>query len=268
MMRTIRETVIAGGIACALGGAQALGAVLYTQNFENLTPGGLDGQDGFTAMAQAQIGDGGLAYANEDVVIAGGARSLAFTGLSPANNWVFSREFEAQSGPVYFALAMTWTEQVNDDMLFFALSNDADSSPAALANSGGVYINRNKTSTDGLINGRMRLDTSSNQTDTSSNKAGGANTTSPQFIVGCVDKDSSTNYNRLRLWVNPTSYTEDTPDVTITRDIGIDSGLDTFYFFSGSGNDAGEENRVDNIRIGTTWADVMPSLRGTVIVVK
>ena len=98
MMRTIRETVIAGGIACALGGAQALGAVLYTQNFENLTPGGLDGQDGFTAMAQAQVADGGLAYANEDVVIAGGARSLAFTGLSPANNWVFSREFEAQSG--------------------------------------------------------------------------------------------------------------------------------------------------------------------------
>ena len=268
MMRTIRETVIAGGIACALGGAQALGAVLYTQNFENLTPGGLDGQDGFTAMAQAQVADGGLAYANEDVVVAGGARSLTFTSLTPANNWVFSREFEAQSGPVYFALAMTWTEQVNDDMLFFALSNDADSSPAALANSGGVYINRNKTSTDGLINGRMRLDTSSNQTDTSSNKAGGANTTSPQFIVGCVDKDSSTNYNRLRLWVNPTSYTEDTPDVTITRDIGISAGLDTFFFFSGASNESTEAMKVDNLRIGTTWADVMPSLRGTVIVVK
>ena len=268
MMRTIRETVIAGGIACALGGAQALGAVLYTQNFENLTPGGLDGQDGFTAMAQAQIGDGGLAYANEDVVIAGGARSLAFTGLSPANNWVFSREFEAQSGPVYFALAMTWTEQVNDDMLFFALSNDADSSPVALGNSAGVHINLNGTQTAGLINGRIRGNTTSETTATSSGKAGGKNTASPQFIVGCIDKESSTNYNRLRLWVNPTSYREGASDVTITRDIGIDSGLDTFYFFSGSGNDAGEENRVDNIRIGTTWADVMPSLRGTVIVVK
>ncbi len=201
-------------------------------------------------------------------MVAGGARSLTFTSLTPANNWVFSRTFPAQSDTVYFSLAMTWTEQAGDDMLLFALSNDADASPVALGNSAGVHINPNGTQTAGLINGRMRGNTTGETTTLSSGKAGGKNTASPQFIVGCIDKESSTNYNRLRLWVNPTSYREGVSDVTITRDIGIDSGLDTFYFFSGSGNDAGEENRVDNIRIGTTWADVMPSLRGTVIVVK
>ena len=171
MKRTIREKVIASGIACALSGAQALGAVLYTQDFENLNPGGLAGQDGYTAMAQAQVADGGLAYANGDVVVAGGARSLTFTSLTPANNWVFSRTFPAQSDTVYFSLAMTWTEQAGDDMLLFALSNDADSSPVALGNSAGVHINLTGTQTAGLINGRIRGNTTSETTATSSGKA-------------------------------------------------------------------------------------------------
>lgn len=242
-MRTIRETVIAGGIACALSGAPALGAILYMQNDESLILGGLNGQDGYTAMAQTQVASGGLSYTNGDVVVDGGARSLYFKKpAGGANDWAFSRTFPAQSGPVYFAIAMTWTSQENDDMLLFALSNDADSSPVALGNSAGVHINLNGTQTAGLINGRIRGNTTSETTATSSGKAGGKNTASPQFIVGCIDKESSTNYNRLRLWVNPTSYREGASDVTITRDIGIDSGLDTFYFFSGSGNDAGEEN--------------------------
>jgi hypothetical protein len=59
------------------------------------------------------------------------------------------------------------------------------------------------------------------------------------------------------------------PDVTVTRDIGISSGLDTFFYFSGSANESDETMKVDNLRIGTTWTDVMPSpQRGTVVTVR
>jgi hypothetical protein len=266
----VKATIIAGGLALLLNSVPVQGAILHEQDFEALSLGSLSGQDGYTAMAQAQVASGGLTCTNGDVSVAGGAKCVAFSGLPiSVNNWVFSRTFAEQSGTVYFSLAMTWTNMKEDkDMLLFALSNDVHTSPVALANSAGVHINFNGTFVPGLINGRIRGNTTGDTTATSSGKAGGANTTSPQFIVGCIDKDSSTNYNRLRLWVNPTSYKEGTPDVAVTRDIGISSGLDTFFFFSGADNQGNETMKADNIRIGTTWADVMPSsLRGTVIVV-
>ncbi len=82
--------------AMALSVGTAFGVVLYRQDFESHTPGALSGQDGFTAMSQAQVAAGGLSYENGDVAIDGGGQCVSFTGLTPANNWVFSREFPEQ----------------------------------------------------------------------------------------------------------------------------------------------------------------------------
>ncbi len=257
-------TILAGGIACLMGSVPAHGGILYEQGFEGLSPGGLSDQDGFKAMSQAQVAAGGLTYTNGEVFVDGGARCVSFTGLPEGkNNWVFSRGFAPQSGPVYFTIAMSWVDINGADMLLFALSDDVHTStPVALGNSAGVNINLNNTHTAGLINGRIRANstaaTTCNKSPTS--KAGGETTSSPQFIVGCVDKNASANYNRLRLWINPEVWTETEPDVLVERDLLI-SELRTFFFFSGADNykNGGPETvKVDSIRVGTAWEDVMP----------
>lgn len=266
--KTLQSRFLAGSAALALGCISGRGAEILNQGFESLSAGDLNGQAGYSAMAQADVVSGGLSYSNGAVAFPGGTKCVAFTGLTPANNWVFSRTFPAQSGTVYFALVMTWTGQGDNDMLLFALSNDADGSPVALANSAGVYINRNLTFMDGLISARMRGNSTADTTAISTGKAGGNSTSSPQLIVGSLSKTASASYNTLRLWVNPSTFTMGPPDATVTRDIGLSSGLDTLLLFSGASNENDEVVKVDNIRIGTAWADVMPfPRRGTVVTV-
>lgn len=253
MNTTLRKMVFASVVVCALCVRRSSGELLYSQDFESLSTGGLSGQDSFTAMAAAQVASGDLAYNSGAVTVDGGRQCVTFSGLTPANNWVFSHEFTEQTGAVYFSLLMTWTNQQQDDMFYFALSDDTDTTPCALGNSAGVNINQN-----GKFFARSRGNSSNDTTSADTNKNGGQTTASAQFVVGCVSKSGSGNYDTLRLWVNPTSYTQGQPDTTVSRDIGI-AALDTFYCFSGSSNESDETMRVDNIRVGTTWEDVLPT---------
>ncbi|MBC8001660.1 MAG: hypothetical protein H7X97_03635, partial [Opitutaceae bacterium] len=173
-----------------------------------------------------------------------------------ASNWAAVNTFASQSGTVYFSFALTWTNQEQDDFLYFALSNDADLSPVALGNSAGVVIN-GFTGAAGRVGGRIRNDSTGNTTQTTSGfSGGGTNTSTTQFYVGSLSKVSSTNYNTLKLWLNPTTTTEGPHTHTITQDMGIASGLDTFYFFTGAGNESNEVIKLDSIRIGLTYSDV------------
>ncbi len=245
-------------IALGLAATSSRATLLYSQDFEMLANGNLDGQGGLTALAAAQVVDGGgLSYAAGDVDAPGASKHVTFTGLNPANNWVFTGSIAPQSDTVYFSLAMTWSNQTENDFLYFALSDGGSGKSVALGNSGGIVINR-FVNTNGAIGGRIRGNTVGDNSQEFASVANGNAALTPQYIVASLSKkDASINYNTLSLWINPTSLTEGMATHTITRDMGISGGLDTFYFFSGAGNESDETIRVDNIRIGTTYAAVV-----------
>lgn len=253
MKKSTFNSLILAGLLISVS-ATSHGALLFSQGVDSLTVGNLNGQAGFSAMTDAQIVTGGLSYSNGDITVAGGSQHISTAGLVPGNNVVYSNTFAAQSGTVYFSIVMDWTNQGNDDFLFFGLSDAASSS---ILNSGGLVIH-NQGTAEGTVSGRIRNDGFANTTTTSTGFDFGINTSSPVMIVGSLSKVASTNYNTLNLWVNPSSLTEGVSDLTVTRDMGIASGLDTLYFFSGAANENDEVLGQDNILIGTTYETVVP----------
>jgi hypothetical protein len=61
----------------------------------------------------------------------------------------------------------------------------------------------------------------------------------------------------LNVWANPTTATESTADLTITRDMGT-AELRRFLFFTGGTVDTTDVVKLDSIKIGTTYLDVIP----------
>ena len=74
-------------------------------------------------------------------------------------------------------------------------------------------------------------------------------------LVGKLSKTAGGNYNRVDLFINPTTATEPaTPDATDTADSGVAAlsvfGVRTFNF------DDGDRYQFDDVTVGTTFADV------------
>jgi hypothetical protein len=86
----------------------------------------------------------------------------------------------------------------------------------------------------------------------------------PVFVVGRYTFKSSTGDDTCSLWVNPSAETFEavtapTPDVDEIGLGGTDlAALDRFFFRGGAGNAA--TMHADEIRIGTSWANVTPKL--------
>ena len=69
----------------------------------------------------------------------------------------------------------------------------------------------------------------------------------------------SATYNGVDLLVNPTSLSEATPTLTATNPAG--TGVATFdnFVVRTARTDAGSQYNFDNLTIGTTFADVVPT---------
>ena len=255
------KTTVSFIVSLLLLGGIASGAIIYSENFDNLNNGDLHGQEGFVAMDEAQVVPGGLSYSNGNVVVPQGTKNFFIEGPEVVqNNWVYSNTFSTQSNAVYFSVLLEWSNQTQDSFLFFALSDGVNQS-TALANSGGFVVNQ-----QGTFFARIRDDSFANTTNESTGVQAGNNTSAPQMAVGRLSKEASTNYNTLSLWINPDSLTEGTPDVTISRDMGI-SELTTFYFFSGASNESNQTVAMDNITIGSSYDSVVIPEPGTLLLV-
>jgi hypothetical protein len=80
----------------------------------------------------------------------------------------------------------------------------------------------------------------------------GVAATSNQTVLLVLRADYTSGNDTFKLYVNPTSSAEPgTADATLTYNIGTQNGL---------GLNAGGPTSFDEIRIGTTFADVTPSL--------
>ncbi len=226
----------------------AYSAVIETYTFEGLSTGDLNGQNGFTAAADVDVVSGGLSYTNGSVNAPGGSQNISMTATSlNAAGLPFSNSFAAQTGDVYFSVAMTWSD-LTGNFVYFAVSDDTDSS--GLTNSAGFYFNDAGTT----LRGRMRGN-SSGETTNGLLSSITTTQTSTQMVVGKLYKDGSATYNKLDLWLNPASTTETASPVTITQDLGVFS-VDTFYLRGGNSGASATLN-MDNVTFGTTYEDVV-----------
>jgi len=223
-------------------------AIIQTHSFEGLSTGDLNGQDGFTANTDVDVESGGQTYTSGTVNSPGGTQNITMTDTSlNTAGLAFSNTFTSQTDDVYFSVSMTWTD-LTGNFVYFAVSDDTDSS--GLTSSAGFYFNNSGTD----LVGRMRGNTSG---DTTNSLLSNISTTqaSTQLVVGRLYKDGSSNYNKMDLWLNPTTTTEGAAGVTITQDLGV-SAVDTFYLRGGNSG-ASAVLDLDNISIGTTYQDVV-----------
>ncbi len=110
----------------------------------------------------------------------------------------------------------------------------------------------------------MRILSTAGDTATGNSTSGSVNavTGTTVFLLGRFSTDgspSSVNYDRMELWVNPTSLTLGTADATVD----FNSGLAPSTGFGSFGMRvvnlaAGEEMRFDELRIDTALIGVVP----------
>ena len=241
-------------LAVYLGTAPASADLIVGDNYETYPVGQLVGNNGsmsgatgnwlgsYTtvgAAAATNVATGNLSYSGGAINVNGGSQYVTIGG--PTSNSVFARQLDQQTGTVYFSflfkpISVAGTE---DEFLQFMLNDDADShfNSAAL-------ISR--------VNLEVRNSGSSNGTSTSAGSQPVVGET--YLIVGKAFKTGST-YNRLSMWVNPTSLTETTPNATSTTD----TLTSAFNYFSlrTSQVGTGDLYAFDALRIGTAWNDVV-----------
>jgi hypothetical protein len=236
---------------CAPRRAEA--ALVAYEDFESYAAGtalsGDSGGTGWTANWAAVSGVNAkaatLSYSNGSVVVAGGSLS---GGVDDATNntSAASRSFAAQTGTVYMSLLMAMPVGLDsDDFIHFMFNNDTVNT-----NSGGFgKINQ----TDTRLGARIGTGNGGGTTNSTVSFTG----TDTFFLVGKISKVASTNYNRLDFYINPSSQTE---PGTANAVSSADSGISTISFFSMRTVSLEALDRVqfDELRFGTTFADVVP----------
>ncbi|HEX8916319.1 MAG TPA: PEP-CTERM sorting domain-containing protein, partial [Humisphaera sp.] len=265
-MRRMMFPAAAIAAAVVSSAAPARATVIATDNFESYAPGSqLAGQSGGTGFNAPYVSDnppaavaggGGLSYANGAVSIGGGSVALqlvpATTGAvsnagGAADNGTLARTFSNQTDPIYFRFLLRTNNTGGNEFLQVGLSNQAAAEPNASVGVAGA--------TADVFNYFVRIPGGTGNQVVSSTLFA-PNTT--DLVVGKVSKTAgSTNYNRIDLYVNPSTGTEPgTATATRTGDSG-QSGFTTFNFRTARFQ-PGDVYTIDGLVLGTTYADVVP----------
>lgn len=243
---------LAALLPCVALATAAHGGLLLEENFNGLSTGNLNGQNGWTAEAPMQVVTGGLSYSNGSISIDGGANHATWTGAN--SQPLASKTFASQSGEVWFSLTFSVTITDNQNRFWFYVSDDAD-----LADSGSFgQINNNSNA----LLGGTRIGSTQTAASTGISFANTENLEVTFFLVGRFSKSTTDgtaavgDYDRMEVWVNPDSTTLGSSFAAIsTTGSGITSGIDTFAI-SALGTGASTV-LWDNLRIGTSQADVL-----------
>jgi hypothetical protein len=239
-------------VGMAAAGSTVKAALIAYDGFETTTgplntqSGGSSWSTNWTAVSGINVVANPLTYSSGSVAVNGGSNVAEITGAIDSTS-AASRSFAAQSGTVYFSFLFrsnAGTVDVND-FVHFMMNNDAVNT-----NSGGIgKITTSSTFFGARIGGGNGGDT----TDSAATFA--AATT--YFLVGKVSKVSSTNFNRVELFVNPSSDIEPgSPSVTDNGD-SLNSSM-PFFSLRTVNMDADDRYQFDELRVGTTFADVVP----------
>lgn len=157
-----------------------------------------------------------------------------------------TRSFGTQTSTVFFSVLFSAVAGLEgSDFLHFYLAD----SNASNDNSGGIGL---LTTADNTFGARVGTGNGGTTSSSSSTASPGGVT----LLVGKLSKVSSSNYNRIDLFVNPPGLTEPAPSATKSGDSTI--GQVSVFSVRSFNLDAGDRYQFDQVRIGTTFADVVP----------
>jgi len=222
-------------------------ALLLQENFNSSGP--LNGQNGWTANANLNVVAGGLSYNNDSISISGGAYRAQSNVVVDAATPLAVNSFASQSGEVWFSFTMQVVGTPNTASRYWFWVSDTTSINTGMTGAVGATVAGNNT----IYSEIRTISTSTNQAS-SHNVAGGQT----YFLVGRLSKEGpaidSNVYDRMELWVNPTSTTLSDPTVSNRAGSAVTGGI-TYFGLTGVATAA--DLAWDNLRVGTTQADVL-----------
>jgi hypothetical protein len=260
----IRSGFLAAAVLASMSVVPARASLVASDDFEGAAIGNLDGVStgtGWTTdwasqsfMSVVEVNTAGtptLSYSNGAIQMNGGLRAaqVGNGGAGPIDN-AFNRAFTAQSDTVYFSLLARQVagQDSSTDFVQWGLTEDTDINnsgsfgTAVAADSYTIFARRRNTSSD--VNGASTTTFTQGTT---------------YLLVGKLSKVSgSTSFNRIRLFINPDSLSEADNAVTSVSDgsIGIESVTSLIGRIARL--DANDRILFDNVRVGTSFADVVP----------
>jgi len=222
--------------------------LLLNENFDDLTAGSLNGQDGWTANADLNVVPGGLSYTSGDITLSGGANHVQSSVTSPdAATPLATNSFDSQSGDVWMSFTMVVNNSANNDRYWFWLSDTTSINSGFTAAVGDA-----STSSKNLV-----AETRINTTSIDSSQVGIADG-QVIFVVARLSKDggaaNTDAYDRVELWVNPDSTSLGSASATADRsNPSFTAGVLNFRLTV-----LGTPTlQWDNLLVGTTQADVL-----------
>lgn len=239
------KSMLLAAAASVVPVGQVGAAVLYNTGFESpaYTAGIANGQDSWTDNSSPannfyQIVSGGLG-AN------GGSQRLQVAGNSA--NARYSHSFAPQTGTVYFSFTYSPSD-ITSSANFFWVTLNAN---AGSDNSSLGVVHRDFTQ----MQARARTSGGANTNSTGSTMVANGIYT----VVVKVSKSSGGNYNTVNAWLDPVGNIEPAPiaSMTAVADSGI-STVNTVWTRTGGVGAPNPVYRVDNLVVGTTYADVIP----------
>jgi autotransporter-associated beta strand protein len=195
-------------------------------------------------IPEVTVVNANLSYTAGELSINGGSRALQYKATEGTANPLASRPLPSQSGPLY--LSLLYQNSVDpdngaDDFMQFGFDT------TALANPNASIFDRVTFNARAVLTGHDAAVTNPATTP--------AGTT--YFLVLRVDKVSgSTNYNRVSIFVNPTTAAEPgTPSAVVTFDTTLASISQ--LAIRRAGQEVGDTYLMDEFRVGTNWSDVI-----------
>lgn len=218
------------------------GSTLLSENFDDLSTGGLNSQDGWSAVSQMQVASGGLSYSSGDITINGGTQHAAWNGALDQNS--ASKTFSAQTGDVWFSFTFNVVAHTSTSRFWFYVSDTPD------LNNSGVMGQINTGS--GALLGGYRVNSSQ------FTSSGTTMPTTTAFLVGRLSKDGTAvgdGYDRMEMWLNPSSTDLGTGFVAVSSSAMSNTiEIDTFGIAALTSSSTVQW---DNLLVGTSQADVV-----------
>lgn len=260
-------------IALEIGTGEIRAATVAYDGFDSYAPGaqlesgmdgspgtGLNGGTGFTSpwniddpfKTRVTVSTQPLNYSNGQISIQGGTSAVLF-GDAADSNQLLSRAFAPQTGMLFFSFLYRTQNPpaTSEDFVQVGFSDVTTGEPKASIGSANTaqgngappqFFARVPNAGTSVLSGIVF------QKDTN------------YFLVGKASKTAgSATFNRIDLFVNPTTLLE--PAATsATSTAAAGSGVGTFanLIVRTARQDAGDAYFVDELRIGTTYLDVIP----------
>jgi hypothetical protein len=257
----LRGALAAGmAVGVLLFWLRATAALIAFDGFEDAAAGtqlgsGLNGGTGWTGAWSAAVVsppgvtvvDGGLSYVNGAVMNFGGSRALSIVQRTGMADVFMSRPFPAQTGAAVY-MSLLWqtatADGTDDDFMQFGMNSSA-------ANPLSSVVHRYNSSV-----GDHAFQARSGTGQGPYAPLGTVPGETYFLVLRASDTNSDGFYDRAEVWINPASQS---PGAASAVHNSASSASSLSWFVGRLAFlEAGDSYRIDNLRIGTSFADVIP----------